>query len=67
MTVKVRHVWQNSKRLRQTGLPQDAVRGVAAGDADHHRNASLGNRAVQQSLSHDLASCAYRQLRHAKK
>ena len=37
---------KNSERLRQSGLAQNGVGGVAARDADRHREVSSGDRAV---------------------
>jgi hypothetical protein len=37
---------RSSKRLRQTGLAQNSVGGVAARDSNRHREISLGDRAM---------------------
>jgi hypothetical protein len=40
-----------SKRLGQSGLAQDGIGGVAARDADRHREIPLGDRAVRSGRS----------------
>jgi hypothetical protein len=57
----------NSERLGKSGLTQDSVRGVTAGNADRYREVSLRDRAVSDfvaasALPNQSTTCGAQQI-----